>query len=303
MNQERFAAQCSKLSCIARSEKEIKILPRPIAPFGRRPYNMAMSLGYPPMGFTLDLSQASCCRCSESLDKTMPHNHLSLTRQQARDIDRLALEQYGIPTLLLMENAARAVSQAAFNMLVQSLHRRVLILCGPGNNGGDGLAAARHLHNLGCEVQIFLLADATGYKGDAATNLAICQKMNLPIQPATAENISQAGTGLIIDALFGTGLTAAPRDPFGDIARTVNRSGNHVLAVDLPSGLDADTGHPLGGHGPDGCIRAAQTITFVAYKRGFSNIQSARWTGQILEVADIGCPVELIQQVRENVKE
>ena len=238
-----------------------------------------------------------------------------LTRAQVREVDRIAIERYHIPGIVLMENASRAVADEACDMLGSKLwsapHARgrvapatrssgdtpprdrpceILILCGGGNNGGDGLAVARHLHNRGARVTLALATDPAGYKGDALINWRTVQAMDLPVERADRAVIARPGPRLIIDAIFGTGLDRPPRDPFPQIAGLVEQTGLPVLAVDLPSGLDCDTGRPLGA-----CIRATRTVTFVAEKVGFAEPQARHWLGDVV-IGDIGCPAELIEE-------
>jgi NAD(P)H-hydrate epimerase len=215
---------------------------------------------------------------------------LRLTRDQVRSIDRRATEEYHVPGIVLMENASRGVADAAERFFLPRASR-VLILCGGGNNGGDGLAAARHLHNRRHAVTIGLLIDPARYKGDAKTNWDIVQAMRLPASPFDAASIRATRADLILDAVFGTGLTDAPRDPFPQIVNAIQDHGAPILAIDLPSGLDCDTGRP-----PGACVRATRTVTFVAEKVGFANPEARQYTGEIT-VADIGCPRELIEQV------
>jgi NAD(P)H-hydrate epimerase len=215
---------------------------------------------------------------------------LRLTRDQVRSIDRRATEEYHVPGIVLMENASRGVADAAERFFLPR-PSRVLILCGGGNNGGDGLAAARHLHNRGHAVTIGLLTDPTRYKGDATTNWDIVQSMRLPASAFDAAAIRATRADLILDAIFGTGLTDSPRDPFPQIVNAIQDHGAPILAVDLPSGLDCDTGRP-----PGACVRATRTVTFVAEKTGFANPEARQYAGEIT-VADIGCPRELIEQV------
>jgi NAD(P)H-hydrate epimerase len=220
---------------------------------------------------------------------------LYLTRNQVREIDRRAVEQYKIPGIVLMENAARAAADVAVQMLADH-PGKVSILCGGGNNGGDGLALARHLHNRGIELSITLTADPTKYKAEALANWQIVRAMSLPV---TFLHRPTAKPALIVDAIFGTGLTQAPRVtevgppyvPFPDLCRAIEESQIPVLAIDLPSGMDCDTGRPLGS-----CIRATRTITFVAQKIGFAQPAAQEYLGQIT-VGDIGCPTELIERV------
>ncbi|MCY2950875.1 MAG: NAD(P)H-hydrate epimerase, partial [Planctomycetota bacterium] len=169
--------------------------------------------------------------------------------------------------------------------------RRVMVLCGGGNNGGDGLAVARHLHNRGFEVRLGLCTDPGGYQGDALVNWEIVRAMKLPWFEATAAAIARAEADLIVDAILGTGLRKSPREPFGEIVAAVERTGRPVLAVDVPSGLDCDTGEPLGA-----CIRAKRTVTFVAEKVGFGKGRAREFTGEVV-VAEIGCPRELVEMV------
>lgn len=220
---------------------------------------------------------------------------IALTRNQLREIDRRAIEDYGIPGIVLMENASRCAADSATAMLANRSGSRVLILCGGGNNGGDGLAIARHLHNRGVNIRVALAIDPSRYSGDALINWRIVQSMQLPCQAATADLIRSRRWGLIIDAVFGTGLAQAPRDPFPSLADAVNDSGRPVLAIDVPSGMDCDT-----GTAPGACIIATRTVTFVAPKIGFAKPSAARLTGEVV-VGDIGCPIELTDAVRASV--
>ena len=217
---------------------------------------------------------------------------LHLTRAQVREIDRRSIEEYHIPGIVLMENAARAAADVACDMLDGECVGEVLILCGGGNNGGDGLAVARHLHNRGTDVSLALTIDPEKYTGDALINWRIASGMKLEWETASPDKIAGTSALLIIDAIFGTGLERAPRSPFETIVAAVERSGRPVLAIDLPSGLDCDSGVPLG----PACIRATRTITFVAEKAGFANPAARAFLGEV-SVGSIGCPRELIGDV------
>ena len=212
------------------------------------------------------------------------HPALTLTRAQVREIDRRCIEEFHIPGVVLMENASRGVADAVAEELLALTGRttgRVLILCGGGNNGGDGLAVARHLHNRHCHVQIGLTIDPATYRGDALIQWQIVQAMRQSTFAATSPSIRRATADLLIDAIFGTGLTAPPRDPFAEIVDAIESTKIPILAIDLPSGLDCDTGEPLGR-----AIRACRTVTFVAEKAGFKNPASHEYTGRVT-VADI----------------
>jgi NAD(P)H-hydrate epimerase len=222
---------------------------------------------------------------------------IRLTREQVRRIDRLAVERYHIPGVVLMENAAVAAANVAGEM-VRPDTGTVLILCGGGNNGGDGLAVARHLHNRGYNVRILLTTDPAKYAGEAKINWDICHAMNLPSADATVEAIIGSGAGLIVDAIFGTGLIQPPRPPFAELVAAIEKTRVPVLAIDIPSGLDCDTGRALGS----ACVTATRTITFVAEKIGFDQPEARKYLGRV-SVGDIGCPIELIAEAARDETE
>jgi hydroxyethylthiazole kinase-like uncharacterized protein yjeF len=222
---------------------------------------------------------------------------LRLTRNQLREIDRRALSDYHIPGIVLMENAARAVVDEAYRMIDGECCGKILVLCGGGNNGGDGLAVARHLHNRGCDIAIALMSDPEKYSGDALINWNIARAMKISAEPFAAALLEDPRPMLIVDAIYGTGLTQAPRSPFAHVADAINRSGLPVLAVDVPSGLDCDI-----GRAPGACIHATSTVTFVAEKIGFTESTALPYLGRII-VGDIGCPAELIQAVSQTMNE
>lgn len=213
---------------------------------------------------------------------------IRLSRQQVRLIDRLSIERYHIPGVVLMENAARAVADVACDMLGNNIGANVLVVCGGGNNGGDGLAAARHLHNREMNVQIFLTSQPGKYENEAKVNWEIVQAMKIPV----VKSLDAMEPDLVIDAIFGTGLIQPPRSGFEKIVGTVQGWKVPILAVDIPSGLDCDSGKPLG----PACIVATRTVTFVAEKRGFAELGAGDYLGEVT-VGDIGCPRELIEEV------
>lgn len=218
---------------------------------------------------------------------------ISLTRAQVRQIDRRASEEYHIPGIVLMENAARAAAVVAWDMIGRQPGKSVTIFCGGGNNGGDGLAVARHLHNRGAVVDVVPVFDPQKLTGDALTNWQIVEAMKLEMTSISSAELTLANTpDLVIDALLGTGATGVPRGRTAEAIHFLNTDHTgSVLAIDVPSGLDCDTGEPLGE-----CVRATRTITFVAPKIGFSNPNARTYLGEVV-VGDIGCPAELIQDV------
>jgi NAD(P)H-hydrate epimerase len=220
---------------------------------------------------------------------------LPMTRQAVREVDRLAIEQYGIPGVILMENAGRGAAQAILGLLDDPGRSRVAIVCGAGNNGGDGFVIARHLHNAHVEVVIYLTVDPTRLTGDARVNYEIVRRMNLPIRPLTTpEQLGDAvevlgRSHVIVDAILGTGFSGQVRPPLDAVIARINGlKGPKVVAVDLPSGLDCDTGSPS-----NATISADLTVTFVAPKAGFTQPAASPYVGRVV-VVDIGVPRELV---------
>jgi NAD(P)H-hydrate epimerase len=213
-----------------------------------------------------------------------------LTREQVRLVDKLAIERYHIPGIVLMENAARAVVDVAIEMLASASNPKVLVLCGGGNNGGDGLAVARHLHNHGIDTTLFLTVAPSKYTGDALSNWRIAEAMKIPRLEGFDE-VMRRDYDLYVDAIFGTGLSESPRGPASNFIAYIDRIPSRKLAIDIPSGMDCDTGTPLGT-----CFRADRTVTFVTEKAAFANPDSKQYTGEVT-VGDIGCPRELIEEV------
>ena len=215
------------------------------------------------------------------------HTPLHLTRAQARAVDEIAATRFSMPTVLLMENAARSAAAVAWRLLGNK-PGEVLILCGPGNNGGDGLGLARHLANRGCGITCALLDPQTPYRGDALIMYEIAARSGLSLIPASLDLLLPQPS-LIVDALFGTGLSKPLTGLALQLATATSLATCPVLALDLPSGLDCDTGNPTG----PAAVKATHTITFVAPKAGFQNPASRAYTGEVL-VGDIGVPPEAI---------
>jgi len=222
---------------------------------------------------------------------------LVLSREEVRQLDRLATEEYGMPGVVLMENAGRGVAAL---LQSQGVRGPVVICCGKGNNGGDGFVVARHLDNAGIPVRILLFAQPDRLLGDAATNYRIVHKGGLEIalydENAVAGRLASelVSAEWIVDGLFGTGLTGQVRPPFDGIIHIINQAGKKVLAIDLPSGLDANTGRSLGA-----TIRADQTATFVAAKTGFGEPAAKSWLGSV-QIIDIGIPSALLRRAHRK---
>jgi len=221
-----------------------------------------------------------------------------LTRAQVRQVDRLAVSKYRQVSITMMENAGRNASEAIDRHFGPA--GQALIFCGPGNNGGDGFVIARHLHNRGWEVAVVLVGDPQRLTPDAGANYAVVQAMGLPVTLALdAEAQLAAGQQIqpehvVIDALLGTGFTGVVRSPTAELIAAVNaRPHRAVVAVDVPSGLDCDTGAPS-----NATVRADLTITFAAQKAGFVLPAAAPYVGRV-EVADIGVPRAVIDEVQQ----
>lgn len=225
----------------------------------------------------------------------------TLSREQVRELDRRAIEGFGVPGIVLMENAGRGCAELLMRLNPQ--RSTTAILCGPGNNGGDGFVIARHLDNAGWPVSVHVVARHNREPGDAHTNFDILFTAGIHFTQYRPDYFEQShrdlflrqfrSAGWVVDALFGTGLTRPLGAPFDWLVGVVNEAGTPVFAVDIPSGMDCDTGEPLGA-----CVRAAHTATFVAPKRGFLNPAAKAWTGEV-HVVDIGAPRVLVDEYRK----
>lgn len=219
-----------------------------------------------------------------------------LMRDEVRGIDRTARDDCGIPTLLLMENAGRGAADWLRQQL-QENSTRVLIVCGPGNNGGDGGVVARHLDAWGFEVHVVWFVEPNRLRGDAAIQWTILSKSAIrqtvwigaeESEPSSLDALL-GDAGWVVDGLLGTGLTRPVEGSLHAVIEAMNRSGTPVLSLDLPSGLDADTGEPLGI-----AVRAAATTTFVGRKVGFDRPGASDYTGEVV-VIDIGVPRRVLR--------
>ncbi len=211
-----------------------------------------------------------------------------LSREEVREVDRRAFESFGVPSIILMENAGRGCSELLMKL---GIHKSVTICCGKGNNGGDGLVMARHLDIHHYPVKVLLFGNKEEISSDAQVFLPIVEKAKIPLVFIHKEEIKQhrvkqelEGSEWVVDSLFGTGLTGAIRDPYTTIVEAINNSQSQVLATDIPSGLDCDTGEKLGA-----TVKAHHTASFVANKIGFRNPESKAFTGRV-HIVNIGAP-------------
>jgi len=214
-----------------------------------------------------------------------------MSREQIRAIDAWAIDRIGVPGVVLMENAGRSCAELVKEKLAGVAHPRVCIFCGTGNNGGDGYVIARHLLSADSAVKVVLYGDRAKMRGDARTNHGILKRLGNAVQSFDAMGgdlvsrvRSLAGDAdMIVDALFGTGLQGELHESYRSLIESINALGRPILAVDIPSGLDCDTGKPLGA-----AIQATYTVTFVAVKKGFvAGPDAVKYVGE-LYIASIG---------------
>lgn len=243
----------------------------------------------------------------------MPVGLRVFTRHSARMLDQLAQDRFGLPPIVLMEHAAIHLCAAALDRLGSRIRDGVLICCGKGNNGGDGMAAARLLHNARVPVSLVLCAEAWDHVGEARVHADAALHMGLPMQVASAGDIRGAfdrawshlgRPAVILDALTGTGLQTIvePGAMLAHLVGAINdaRAAGEcaVIAADLPSGLECDSGRPLIRQ-PDGsstAVRADLTVTFAGWKQGFFAPEAQPFLGEVM-IAEIGVPTELVEEV------
>ncbi len=218
-----------------------------------------------------------------------------LTAEEMQKLDRTAINELGIPGVVLMENAGLQVMEIIFKIIGDPQGKTVTIFTGKGNNGGDGFVVARHLLNAGAQVKVLMFAEIEDIAGDAKINLNILQKMGHKVYPVTNPNslnvikLALVYTDLVVDAIFGTGFKGSVPDHIGKAIEMINQSGKPVVSVDIPSGLEANTGK---AHGL--CIKATGTVTFAQAKVGLVIQQGPEYVGE-LTVADISIPPDLVK--------
>ena len=218
-----------------------------------------------------------------------------VTADEMRRIDASAIHDYGIPSIVLMENAGLACVKEILKFPKIPL-KKVLIFCGPGNNGGDGFVIARHLFNQGVRSTVFFFQKPADMKADPSINFKIISKMRLDLVDCSKTvkwgpiKRSLKSSTLIVDALFGSGLSRDIENPLRALIKKINLSRRPVVSVDIPSGLNADTGDVMGAS-----IHANLTVTLAAPKKGFYLKKASLFTGKI-KVVDISIPKGLLCQ-------
>ena len=197
--------------------------------------------------------------------------------KEMQELDRRAIEEKGIPSIVLMENAGRKVAE-------EVIAKSAAIFCSTGNNGGDGFVAARHLAEKGIEVKVYIVGKRSSIKNDPKINL---DKLNIGIKEI--DSPVSIDSDIIIDAIFGIGLKGAVREPARSIIVDLNKRNIPILSIDVPSGLDATTGECQ----EEACINATKTITFGLAKSGFYSTNGQKFTGEIV-IKNIGFPKSLL---------
>ncbi len=208
-------------------------------------------------------------------------------------IDRCAIEEYGIPGMILMENAGRVSVETLKRKLPDLADKKIVVFAGKGNNGGDGFVMARHLHNMGTDVWVLLLGKIEELKADAKLNAEIAQNIGVEISEVDAGNFKSFDhrlrhCDLVIDAIFGTGLTQPAEGFYAEVFEKINQLQKFVVSVDIPSGVDSDSGCLIGPH-----VQANLTLALAMLKRSHATFPSAGAMGDI-EVIDIGIPQKAI---------
>ena len=216
-----------------------------------------------------------------------------VTSQQMKSIDRRSIREFGIPGPVLMENAASAIVTEMERFFDGLAGFRVGIICGKGNNGGDGLALARRLRIRGVAVRLAILAPFSALAGEAKVNLSILRKTDVEIVPnASLQSLSDiiSWSDVVVDALLGVGLSSPLKGQFVQTVNMMNSSGKPVVAIDIPTGINADTGEVMGA-----AVKADLTVTMALLKRGLVLLPGADYSGTI-RVADIGIPAEVVDK-------
>ena len=221
-----------------------------------------------------------------------------VTAAEMQTLDRLTIESFGLPGRVLMENAGREAVRVFLTHFAQAARNGVGVAAGRGNNGGDGFVMARGLAQAGYPVRVYLLGTADRVTGDAAANLKLLAPLSVPVVEVPDEAAfsrhqrEMRDVAVWVDAILGTGLTAAVKGFFRSVIEFINQRERPVFSVDIPSGLSADTGQVDGA-----CIRATVTVTFGYAKIGHAVFPGAEFTGR-LEVVDIGIPPHIAERVR-----
>ncbi|MCW2974081.1 MAG: NAD(P)H-hydrate dehydratase, partial [Thermoleophilia bacterium] len=214
---------------------------------------------------------------------------------EMRTVDRLAIDEVGIPSAVLMERAGMGAAGEILNWFPDALN--VAIVCGPGNNGGDGFVVARHLAAAGRRVRVLLVEAASKVRRDSQTFLDVLEKLHVPVERVnvTAWRTSLEGVDLVVDAMLGTGVSGAPKPPYEAAIRAIEASLLPIVSLDMPSGVDASDGTIAGA-----AIRADLTVTFHAPKVGLA-IAPGRFHAGRVKAVDVGIPGQVEEPTRQGI--
>lgn len=220
-----------------------------------------------------------------------------MTPMQMKTLDEETISKYGIPSILLMEHAAYNVFK---HIKMNNMHQNIVIVCGPGNNGGDGFALARQI-KIWSEhgIKILMVTEPDQLSHDGKVYYNICKQLSIEIVQIVANNTQIArdelrGADTIIDALFGTGLSRTVQGIYAEIIAAINESLAYTISIDIPSGIDGKTGKVQGI-----CVQAEKTITFTLPKMGLYVYPAIDFIGE-LEIVDIGVPKELVREIQTS---
>ncbi len=215
-----------------------------------------------------------------------------VTAKQMQALDRFAIEKLGIPSLALMETAGKAVADE----VIKTKKKYVCIVCGVGNNGGDGFVAARHLLNAGIFPKVLVVGEALALKADPRVYYNVLKKLKVPLRHIKKTDAALirtlANCDVIVDALFGVGFARKIKEPFFDVIEAINKSKGTVIAVDVPSGCDATSGEVFGV-----CVKAKTTVTFGCIKKGLLIKYGRKFSGKVI-LADIGIPNKMLSRAK-----
>ena len=221
-----------------------------------------------------------------------------LKSEDVKRIDKYAVEKLNMPEIMLMENAGIGLVKN-----VRDNKKNILIVCGKGNNGGDGLVLARQLLSRGNEPEVFIFGKEEQLKGSVKVNYDILKKMNCIISFLKKDNnienfnVAMDKSDLVVDAVFGIGLSREIEGMYKDVINIINDSEKEILAVDTPSGFNCSTGEIF-----KTCIKAKKTVTFIGEKFGFENKEASKYTGEIV-VEQISIPIKIVEKILENKHE
>ncbi|WP_058486265.1 bifunctional ADP-dependent NAD(P)H-hydrate dehydratase/NAD(P)H-hydrate epimerase [Defluviitalea phaphyphila] len=219
--------------------------------------------------------------------------------KEMREIDNISINKMGIPGIVLMENAVLSIVKEIKDYLKNINNPKVAIVCGQGNNGGDGLGVARHLHNYGIDVDIVFIGNPDLLKNDAKINFKITENLSINKRILNLNSIIDDDiiniirkSDLIVDAIFGTGLTRKIEGILSELIDLINFYGKYIISIDIPSGIDSRTGEILGN-----AIKANKTVTLALPKSGLYLYPGTEFVGELV-IADIGIPKEVINSMK-----